>query len=175
MTAEPEILFPRESIAFPAVTDSVMKQLCWLIAGCTLALPWIHPYGPVRRQDAAGLPVDVQEDGRHVRAVLERACQNCHSQRTQWPAYSYLPFVSWAVERDVAEGRRHMDLSRWDRYSTQQKQDLPARIGAEVRNRQMPLRRYVLLHPEARLSESEIQAIYDWTKTQRRALRNPGE
>jgi hypothetical protein len=39
----------------------------------------------------------------------------------------------------------------------------------------MPLRGYVLVHPEARLSESEIQAIYDWTKTQRRALRNRRE
>jgi hypothetical protein len=68
-----------------------------------------------------------------------------------------------------------MDLSRWDRYSTEQKQDLLARIGTEVRNRQMPLRGYVLVHPEARLSESEIQAIYDWTKTQRRALRNRRE
>jgi cytochrome c len=158
-----------------------MKQLCCLIAGCTLALPLIHPYGPVRQQHAAGLPVNVQVpmnaqgNDQHVRAVLERACQNCHSRQTKWPAYSYLPVVSWAVERDVAEARRHMDLSRWDRYSTEQKQDLLARIGTEVRNRQMPLRRYVLLHPEARLSESEIQAIYDWTKAQRHALRNQRE
>jgi hypothetical protein len=149
---------------------SVMKQLCGLIAGCTLALPLIHPYGPVRQQHAAGLPGDVQAP-----SALERACQNCHSRLTKWPAYSYLPVVSWAVERDVAEARRHMDLSRWDRYSTQQKQDLLARIGTEVRNRQMPLRRYVLLHPEARLSASEIQAIYDWTRAQRHALRNQRE
>ena len=89
------------------------KKLFCLIAGCTLALPLIHPYGPVRQQPADGLTVDVQEN-EHVRAVLERACQNCHSQQTKWPAYSYLPVVSWAVERDVAEARRHMDLSRWD-------------------------------------------------------------
>src|SRR5437667_5704356 len=145
----------------------VMKQVCCLIAGCTLALPLIHPYGPVRLQHATGLTVDVQENNQNVRAVLERACQNCHSQQTKWPAYSYLPVVSWALERDVAEARRHMDLSRWDLYSTEQKRDLLARIGTEVRTRQMPLRRYVLLHPEARLSESEIQAIYEWTKVQR--------
>jgi cytochrome c len=152
-----------------------MKQLCCLIAGCTLALPLIHPYGPVRLQHATALTVDVQENNQHVRALLERACQNCHSQQTKWPAYSYLPLVSWALERDVAEARRHMDLSRWDRYSSEEKRDLLARIGTKVRNRQMPLRRYVLLHPEARLSESDIQAIYDWTKVQRRALRNQRE
>jgi len=119
--------------------------------------------------------MDIETSHAHVRAVLERACQNCHSEQTEWPAYSYLPVVSWATERDVAEARRHMDLSHWDRYSTEQRRDLLARIGTEVRSRRMPLPRYVLLHPEARLSESEIQAIYDWTKVQRRALRNPQE
>ena len=152
-----------------------MKQLCCLIAGCTLALPLFHPYGPVRQQHSTGFTMGVQENSQHVPALLERACQNCHSQQTKWPAYSYLPVVSWALERDVAEARRHMDLSHWDRYSMEQKRDLLARIGAEVRSRQMPLGRYVLLHPEARLSESEIQAIYEWTKAQRRALRNQRE
>ncbi len=65
-----------------------------------------------------------------------------------------------------------MDLSRWDQYSTDQRRDLLARIGSEVRNHQMPLPRYLLLHPEARLSEAEIQIIYEWTKAQRRAMRS---
>lgn len=103
--------------------------------------------------------------------LVERACQNCHSDRTEWPAYSYLPLISWAIEKDVAEGRDHMNLSHWDRYSVDDKRDLLARIGTVVRNRQMPLPRYVLLHPEARLTDEEIQLIYDWTRDQRRILR----
>jgi cytochrome c len=151
------------------------QQLCYLAAFSALALPFVHPFGPVKQQHSAALLPGVQWDNSGVPPLLERACQNCHSQRTQWPLYSYLPLVSWAVERDVAEGRRHMDLSRWDQYPMDQKRDLLARIGAEVRNHQMPLPRYVLLHPEGRLSEAEIQAIYEWTKAQRRALRNRQE
>ena len=152
-----------------------MKKLCGLIAACTLALPLIHPYGPVRQQESTRLTAGVQENDQNIQAVLLRACRNCHSRQTKWPAYSYLPVVSWALERDVAEARRHLDLSHWDRYSTDQKLDLLARIGTEVRKRQMPPGRYVLLHPEARLTQSEILAIYDWTKVQRRALRNHRE
>jgi len=134
-----------------------------------LSLPFVHPFGPVKRQHSEAFLIGGDSDG--VLPLLERACQNCHSQRTQWPLYSYLPLASWALEHDVADGREHMDFSRWDTYSPEQKQDLLARIGAEVRNRQMPLPRYVLLHPEARLSDAEIQAIYEWTKAQRRALK----
>jgi predicted Fe-S protein YdhL (DUF1289 family) len=107
--------------------------------------------------------------------LVERACQNCHSERTQWPMYSNLPGVSWALEKDVAEARQHMNLSAWNQYSNDKKRDLLARIGAEVRNRQMPPARYTLLHPEARLSDAEIQAIYNWTKAQRHALRDQRE
>jgi cytochrome c len=152
-----------------------MKQISGLIAGCTLALPLVHPFGPVRRQHATGAMAGLQQNSQPVRRVMERACRDCHSQETQWPAYSYLPVFSWAVERDVAEARRHLDLSLWDRYSTEQERDLLARIGSKVRKREMPPRRYVMLHPEARLTESEIQAIYDWTKVARRALQNRRE
>jgi cytochrome c len=144
------------------------KKLFWLPAISVLAMPFVHPFGPVRQQRSSNaLP--------EVPSAIERACQNCHSQRTQWPLYSHLPLVSWALEKDVAEARQHLDLSRWAEYSLEDKRDLLARIGTEVRNRRMPLPRYLLLHPEARLSDAEIQGIYEWTKAQRRAARNERE
>jgi hypothetical protein len=148
----------------------IMKLL--LLAGVgALALPFVHPFGPVRQQHSrAQLPSDPL-----VLPLLEKACLNCHSEQTRWPLYSYLPLASWALEKDVAAAREDMDFSRWEQYSADQKRDLLARIGAEVRNRQMPLPRYLLLHPEARLSDTEIQIIYEWTKAQRRALRNSRE
>jgi cytochrome c len=157
------------------VLESVIKKTCWLIACPVLALPFIHPFGPVKQQRSANLLPSAQSESSQVLPLLEKACQDCHSRRTHWPAYSYLPFLSWPLERDVAEARQHMDLSQWDRYSADQKRDLLARIGAEVRSRQMPPPRYQLLHPQARLSEAEIQIIYDWAKAERRANRNQRE
>jgi len=145
--------------------EGVTKILLCLVGSCSLALPFIHPFGDVKGQSS---PAPLAG----MNPLIERACQNCHSERTVWPAYSYLPLVSWAIEKDVAEGREHLNLSHWDEYSTDDKRDLLARIGTMVRNRQMPLPRYVLLHPEARLSDEEIQVIYDWTREQRRALRS---
>jgi Haem-binding domain len=147
------------------------KKIFWSPAVCVLALPFLHPFGAVKQHSS---PTQLTGDTAAL-PLIERACLNCHSQQTRWPLYSYLPPVSWAVEKDVAEARQRMDFSRWNEYSIGEKQDLLARIGAEVRSRQMPLPRYLLLHPEARLTDAEIQAIYDWTKAQRRALRNERE
>ncbi len=147
------------------------KKVFWSPAVCLLAMPFVHPFGPVRQQHA---PTQLTGDS-VVLPLLEKACLNCHSQQTRWPLYSYLPLVSWAIEKDVGEARQHMDLSRWNEYSVDDKRDLLARLGTEVKDRQMPLPRYLLLHPEARLSDAERQVIYDWTKAQRRALRNERE
>jgi hypothetical protein len=55
-----------------------------------------------------------------VKAVLRRACYDCHSNETTWPWYSRVAPVSWLIAQDVHEGRAELNFSRWDQYSTQQ-------------------------------------------------------
>src|ERR1700722_15353768 len=112
------------------VQESMNKKIFLLPAISMLALPFVHPFGAVRQQSSPAMIPDVQWNDHRVLPLLEKTCQNCHSQRTQWPLYSYLPLVSWAMEKDVAEARQHMDLSRWNEYSVNEKRDLLARIGA---------------------------------------------
>jgi cytochrome c len=144
----------------------VTGKLLLLGGFATLALPLIHPFGPVRAQRSEQLLPGPPS--------VERVCQNCHSEKTEWPLYSRLPIVGWMLERDVAEAREHMNLSRWASYTDDEKKGLLASIAAEVRSRQMPPARYTMLHPEARLSDAEIEAIYEWTKAQRQNLRVKG-
>jgi len=64
-----------------------------------------------------------------------------------------------------------MNLSQWQDYSTDDRLRLLGEIGSAVRNRKMPVKRYLLLHPEARLTDIERQQIYLWTRTERSRLR----
>ena len=63
-----------------------------------------------------------------------------------------------------------MNLSQWQDYSTDDRLRLLSAIGSAVRNREMPPQRYLLLHPEARLTDMERQQIYRWTRTERSRL-----
>lgn len=65
-----------------------------------------------------------------------------------------------------------MNLSQWQDYSTEERLRLLSAIGSAVRNREMPPRRYLLLHPEGRLSDGERQQIYRWTRSERRRIGN---
>jgi heme-binding protein len=40
-----------------------------------------------------------------------------------------------------------------------------------VRNREMPLPRYLLLHPEAKLSDAEAAFLNQWARSERKRLK----
>jgi len=127
----------------------------------------IHPFGTLGDPASSqAILQDAQIDPETL-ALVQRACQNCHSQKTAWPWYSRVAPASWLLERDVQQARQHMNLSRWQDYSPDDRLGLLSEIGSAVRNGEMPAQRYLLLHPEARLTEAERQQIYRWTRTER--------
>jgi hypothetical protein len=97
-----------------------------------------------------------------VRSILERACQDCHSENTVWPWYSYIPPLSWQIHKDVEKGRAFMDLSKWSDYSETRRRIYTSAIGAATQNRVMPPPTYVRMHSEARLSSDELALVRTW-------------
>jgi hypothetical protein len=139
-----------------------------LVAICSVV---VHPFGPIKAQKSnRPLLLDATFDPQVVR-ILERSCQNCHSERTVWPVYSYVAPMSWMIENDVQRARSHMNLSRWNGYPPDRQQEILLAISRLVRNRLMPLPRYLLLHPEAKLSDAEAQYLYQWSGSERKRLK----
>jgi cytochrome c len=145
-----------------------------LAAGVALVglLSLVHPFGDLHGAtvSAGGLLTDTQlpED---IRRTLTAKCADCHSSQTRWPAYSYVAPVSWLVEQDVSEGRKHLNFSAWQTYTQAQQLDLLNRLAAEIKSGQMPPPRYTFIHRSARLPADEQQAMYAWAKAERRRLR----
>lgn len=149
------------------------KALVGLVAAAVIAIggSLIHPFGTAETGASHEAVLRKAQIDPETLALFERACQNCHSERTEWPWYSHVAPMSWLIARDVQQARSHMNLSRWQEYSTEERLGLLSEIGSAVRNREMPKQRYLLLHPEARLTDKERQQIYDWTRTERSRLR----
>jgi len=138
-----------------------------VVAGGSL----IHPPGlPIVPGAKQAILCGTQIDPETV-AIVRRACQNCHSDEAAWPWYSHIAPVSWLLAHDVHQARSHMNLSHWQDYSTNDRLRLLSAMGSAVRNREMPVARYVLLHPEARLTDAERQKIYQWTRSERGRLK----
>jgi hypothetical protein len=136
-----------------------------------VASSFVHPYGPVKTTRSSGPLIAGAESTSEVTGIFERSCQNCHSERTEWPWYSYVAPLSWLIEGDVHDGRSHMNLSDWDAYTEEQKVEILTKMGADVRNHRMPLPKYLKLHPKARLSDDDVARLYKWAQGERRRLK----
>jgi mono/diheme cytochrome c family protein len=131
-----------------------MRALRWAgaaIVAVVLALQLV-PYGrshtnPVGR-------VEPPWDTAVTRALVVRACYDCHSNETVWPWYSHVAPMSWLLQRDVDEGRRKLNFSEWDRPQKEARESAKA-----VRKGEMPPWYYTPVHPDARLTAAETQAL----------------
>jgi Haem-binding domain len=123
------------------------------------------------RSAAAGRPLlsGANVDGQ-VLGILDRACRDCHSEATRYPWYSYVAPVSWLVRSDVVEGRRHLNLSQWDAYSMVRKQRSLSEIANQIKDRNMPLWQYTLIHSGAKLSDADVDLVFQWTQRERMRL-----
>ena len=99
-----------------------------------------------------------------VMSTLRRACFDCHSNETRWPWYSRLPIASWLIDRDVKAGRGQLNFSRWAQYNRFVRAELLDKICDRVTAGQMPLPQYLLLHGEARLSQTDEAGLCEWTR-----------
>lgn len=105
-----------------------------------------------------------------VRNILERSCRDCHSNATAWPWYSNVAPISWLLISHVNEGREHVSLSTWGNYTTTEASERLEEMCTEVRESEMPLRSYVLVHRSASLDDADREALCAWTERERAAL-----
>ena len=109
-------------------------------------------------------PVEANFDGpAEVAEVLKSSCYDCHSNETRWPWYSRVAPASWLVAHDVEEARERMNFSLWGTYDPRRQEKLAEEIWEEVEEGEMPLRKYLLAHPDARLSESAKRTLEEWS------------
>jgi hypothetical protein len=100
-----------------------------------------------------------------VMATLSRACNDCHSNRTEWPWYSNVAPVSWLVAHDVNDGREELNFSEWGASKEKEPGKLLGKICSEVTDGEMPMATYTLIHPQAKLTREEVQNVCRWTNS----------
>jgi Haem-binding domain len=103
-----------------------------------------------------------------VARILRDSCYDCHSAHTKWPWYSHLPFIGTELEKHVKGGRTELDLSDWQGHiDASEREDKLEDMCIQATARKMPVPQYLMLHPQARPSDAEIETLCKWTATER--------
>jgi len=135
----------------------MLKKIIIAVIVLFIAIQFI-PYG----KDHTNPKVEAQPqwDSPKTKALFMRACGDCHSNETKWPAYSNVAPISWFVYAHVEEGREHFNISMWGI----QKKNKGDEAAEEVEEGDMPLSSYLLAHPEAKLTKTEKEQLIQGLK-----------
>ena len=97
-----------------------------------------------------------------VKALLKRACYNCHSNNTHYPWYTEVQPIGWWLAAHVKDGKRNLNFSEFATYSVKRTSNKLDEISDDVSQHAMPLPSYTWAHPEARLTPAEVKLLTDW-------------
>jgi hypothetical protein len=98
----------------------------------------------------------------NLQQILSNACFDCHSNNTNYPWYNQVAPVSWMLSKHVINGKDELNFSEWGKLDAYDKIVALEDIRQEVEQKTMPLKGYVAMHKEAKLSEEQVAALLDW-------------
>ncbi|HEY9221166.1 MAG TPA: heme-binding domain-containing protein [Lutibacter sp.] len=100
-----------------------------------------------------------------VTKIIQTSCADCHSNSTNYPWYSEIAPVSWYLAQHVKEGKENLNFSGWTAYNKDQQEHILKDIKEVLNEREMPLKSYLLIHKDAKLTENQYQILYDWVNS----------
>ena len=100
--------------------------------------------------------------------VLQVSCNDCHSNKTEYPWYANVQPVAWWLNNHVVDGKKHLNFSEFTKKPLFVQNHKFDEIIEMVGDKEMPLSSYTNLglHSEANLTDDQRKMIVDWAKMQ---------
>ncbi len=140
---------------------------CILALLSSLLLARVHPFGDAGLYAASTSSQPIMQHSNvppPVRELLVSKCADCHSTQTRTPFYGHFAPISWLLERDILDGRKHMNLSAWQTYTPDRQQVLQAKIIRQIKAGKMPLPQYRSIHRESIVTAADLELLTKWNK-----------
>ena len=146
------------------------KKAPWILGGLLAVFALMQLANPSRVNPPVQNSFPITHAPPDVQAMLRAACYDCHSDETRWPWYSHIAPISWQIASDVNDGREHVNLSDWPTdplRAAKKMEDMSDEIGYG----DMPLKKYTLIHADARLTDSQRKEMEDWLTSEATILK----
>lgn len=108
-----------------------------------------------------------------VASILKVACNDCHSNHTDYPWYSKIQPVAWWLADHVKEGKRELNFSNFITRPVAVQNKKFDEIAKEVEEKEMPLGAYTALglHSGANLTDDQRKTLVNWAHAQMDSLK----
>lgn len=106
-----------------------------------------------------------------VKTILAKACNDCHSNKTEYPWYANIQPAAFWLNDHVVDGKRHMNFNEFNKYRIAKQYKKLEECIDEVKDGEMPLESYTMIHKNAILTEAEKTTLTNWCLTVRDSIK----
>ena len=150
---------------------STIKRILLFIAVILLiGFAGIQFIRPEIKNTAATADIDAPAD---VKAIIERACYDCHSNATDLRWYDKIAPVYWKVAEHVRDGRMVLNFSTWKDLPAAAQKGLLWESINQIEAGAMPIKSYEMVHSSAKISADELNILKKYVGSM--AVHKPGD
>ncbi|WP_018611391.1 heme-binding domain-containing protein [Segetibacter koreensis] len=151
-----------------------MKTFKIVLISLLVILIVIQFFHPAKNISNAPTPNDISvayNEPENVRTILKKACNDCHSNNTRYPWYNNIQPVAWWLDNHVQEGKHGLNFNEFTTYRISKQYHRMQDIIDEVKEGDMPLGSYTIVHTDARLTDQEKETLINWAKSIRSEMK----
>ena len=100
-----------------------------------------------------------------VKSILAKACNDCHSNNTNYPWYSNFQPVLWWLDKHIKDGKKELNYDEYTSRSLRYQFHKMEETIEMVKEGEMPLNSYTWIHKDAKLSPEERSKLTNWANS----------
>jgi len=101
----------------------------------------------------------------NVKSILENSCNDCHSNHSEYPWYTNIQPLGFWIQHHINEGKEELNFSEFMQYKPKRQKHKMEEIVEMIREGEMPLESYTLIHKNARLNDKQKQELIQWAES----------
>lgn len=140
-----------------------------VIKVCVLTIVLIQFFQPARNintgQDLKLDFTQIYKVPKNIESTLQNSCYDCHSNNTRYPWYSRIQPGAWLMANHIKEGKSELNFSVFGNYSQRKSKSKLKEMANQIKENEMPLTSYTLLHQNAILSKNQREELINWIES----------
>lgn len=151
----------------------MLKKILIVLVIIVVIIQFFRP----ERNESDDMTYDIStkyEVPNQVNQILKVACNDCHSNKTEYPWYANVQPVAWWLNEHIVDGKRHLNFSEFTNRPIAIQNHKWEETIEMVEKKDMPLESYTYLglHSGANLTDAQRDVLINWAKDQMAYLKD---
>lgn len=149
----------------------MIKKILIVLLVAFIVIQFFRPAKNINTAIAANNITKVFSVPDSVHSILKTSCYDCHSNNTYYPWYAAIQPAAWWLQDHVNEGKKEVNFDEFATYSPRRQYKKFEEIIEQVKEEEMPLSSYTLIHRNAKLSKLQSARLTNWANEQQESMK----